>query len=277
MSEYLQALAELAALPRQLEQRIERSRREIEAERERREREIDGAEQEHREVVARLEAVLKEARGEGIDPRAAAADPERDAAATADPVEYARQLVGRLEEALRNFRYTRDALAAEGAKLGEEERRRAAEERRRRERAELRRAEQWERARRGTVGLGAALALALAVGLGLGAVGSPAALALPPMAAIAGFGLVMGIVSTLPALAVRQASDSEPFLPEAPPRERRLAAVGYAAAMFSCAAFGVAISALAGGATGTGLGALAVGLGGLLLIVFVWWSLSRAK
>jgi hypothetical protein len=47
--------------------------------------------------------------------------------------------------------------------------------------------------------------------------------------------------------------------------------------MVSCAAFGVAISALAGGAPGTGLAALGLGLGGLLLNTFVWWLLPRTK
>lgn len=277
MSEYAQALAELAALPRQLEEQVERSRRGIEAERARRESELDAAEQEHRAVVARLEAVLEQARREGIDPEDGAPGSGRSAAESADPVEYARQLVGRLEEALRNFRYTRDTLAAEEAKLSEEERSRAAEERRRRERAELRRAEQWERARRGTVGLLAALAVAFVVGLGLGLVTSAALLALPLLAAAAGFGLAMGVVSTLPSLAVQRASGAEAALPEAPPREHRLAAAAYAGAMLACAASGLAVSALVGGSSGIGLAALGLALGGLLLNTFVWWLLPRAK
>jgi len=275
VSEYTEALAELAALPRQLEERIERSRREIEAERARREGEIDAVGREHSEVVARLEAVLKQARAEGVD--FADGGAERDVASSADPIEYAQQLVGRLEEALRHFRYTRDSLAAEEAKLSEEERRRLAEERRRRERAELRRAEEWERARGGTIGLLVALGAAFAVGLALGLVGSAGMLALPPLAALAGFGLAMGVVSTLPALAVRRASGSEPQLPSAPPRESRLAALGYAAAMLSSCALGLAISALASGASTVGFGGLGLAAGGLLVAALVWAVLPRAK
>lgn len=275
MSEYTEALAELAALPRQLEERIERSRREVEAERARREGEIDAVGREHGEVVARLEAVLKQARAEGVD--FADGGAERDVASSADPIEYAQQLVGRLEEALRHFRYTRDSLAAEEAKLSEEERRRLAEERRRRERAELRRAEEWERARGGTVGLLVALGAAFAVGLALGLVGSAGVLALTALAAVAGFGLAMGVVSTLPALAVRRASGSEPQLPSAPPRESRLAALGYAAAMLSSCALGLAISALASGASTVGFGGLGLAAGGLLVAALVWAVLPRAK
>ncbi|HEY8501383.1 MAG TPA: hypothetical protein VIL21_01750, partial [Solirubrobacterales bacterium] len=265
MSEYTEALAELAALPRQLEERIERSRREVEAERARREREIEVAAQEHRKVVERLEKVLKQARSEGLEFRDdIGASSERESS-SADPVDYARQLVGRLEEALRHFLYTRDALAAEEAKLSEEERRRAAEERRRRERAELRKAEQWERARQGTTGLLLALGAAFVVGLGIGLIGS-AGLALPLLAAVVGFGLATGVTSTLPALAVRRASGSEPALPGARPRESRLAALGYAGAMLSCSALGLTISGLAGGAAATSFGGLGLAIGGGLVV-----------
>jgi ABC-type multidrug transport system fused ATPase/permease subunit len=277
MSEYTEALAELAALPRQLEARIERAQREVAAERARREGEIDAVAEEHRAVVSRLEAVLQQARGEGVDFKEGGTGEERDAASSADPIEYAKQLVGRLEEALRNFRYTRDSLAAEEAKLSEEERRRLAEERRRRERAELRRAEQWERARQGTVGLLVALGVAFVVGLAIGLIGSAGMLALPPLAAVAGFGLAMGVVSTLPGLAVRRASGSEPQLPSAPPRESRLAALGYAAAMLSSCALGLTISALAGGASAVGFGGLGLVAGGLLAAALVWAILPRAK
>ncbi|HVD86063.1 MAG TPA: hypothetical protein VNB59_01520 [Solirubrobacterales bacterium] len=278
MSEYTQALAELVELPWRLDERIARSKREVAAERERREREIATAAHAHGEVVAKLEAVLERARGEGVDLGEGRQSGEgRDGDAGADPVAYAQQLVGRLEEALNHFRYTRDALAAEEAKLSEEERRRLAEERRHREREELRRAEQWERARQGTVGLWMALGATAAIGLAAGALGSAAALALPALAAAAGFGLAMGVVSTLPALAVGRATDSEPPLPSAPPRERRLAAAGYAAAALASCGIGTAITALATGAAGAGLGAMALALIGFAGIATVWFVLPRAK
>jgi ABC-type multidrug transport system fused ATPase/permease subunit len=277
MSEYTEALAELAALPRQLEERIERSRREVEAERARREREIDAASHEHREVVARLEAVLEKARGEGVDFKVDGGARSERATAGADPVEYARQLVGRLEEALSHFRYTRDALASEEAKLSEAERKRAAEERRRRERAELRRSERWEQARQGTVGLLVALGAATVAGLAIGLLGSAGVLALPVLAAAVGFGLAMGVASTLPALAVRRASGSEPSLPDAPSREARLGAAGYAAAMFFCSALGLAISGLAGGVATAAVGGVVMAVGGLLAMAAVWFVLPRAK
>lgn len=277
MSEYTEALAALAALPRQLEEQVQRSRRKVEAERARREGEIDAAAAEHREVVKRLEAVLEQVRGEGVDLQSGGGGDELDRASSADPVEYAQQLVGRLEEALRNFRYTAGVLAAEEAKLSEEERWRLAEERRRRERADLRRAEQWERARQGTTGLLLALGAACAVGLGCGFLGSAAVLALPVLAAAAGFGLATGVASTLPALAVQRASGSEPQLPGGPPRESRLAAAGYAGAMLFSSGLGVAIAALLGGVSGLGFGALGLAIAGLLAVTLVWITLPRAK
>lgn len=278
MSEYTQALTELVALPPRLEERIAVSQREVAAERKRREREIEKLAGEHSEVVSRLEAVLERARGEGVDlDEGREADEERSGDPSADPIAYAQQLVGRLEEALNHFRYTRDALAAEEAKLSDEERRRVAEERRRHEREELRRAEQWEKARQGTVGLWAALAAAVALGLAGGPLGSPAVLAVPVFVAVAAAGLAMGIASTLPALALRRATGSEPPLPAAPPRETRLAAVGYAAAALAGSGLGVAITAFATGAAAPGLGALALALVGFAGTAAVWWTLPRAK
>jgi hypothetical protein len=277
MSEYTQALTELVALPRRLDEQIARSKRDVAAERERREREIEAVAHEHEEVVTRLEAVLEQARSEGVDFELGRHDGEERNGASADPVTYAQQLVGRLEEALNHFRYTRDALAAEEAKLSEEERRRAAEERRRREREELRRAEQREKARQGTVGLLVALGVAVVAGLVAGLIGSPAVLVLPILAAAAGFGLATGVASTLPALAVRRASGSEPALPTAPPRESRLGAGGYAAAVLAGCALGMAITALVSGAAATGWGALGMAIIAAAGLALVWSALPRAK
>src|SRR4051794_10538833 len=277
MSEYTQALAELAALPRRLDEQIARSKREVAAERERREQEIEAAAREHEQVVSQLEAVLVRAHGEGVDFQVAAADPPRDAASSADPIDYARQLVGRLEEALDHFRYTRDALAAEEAKLSEEERQRLAEGRRRRELEELRRAEQWERARQGTIGLGLALVVALTAGLASGLAGSPAILALPLLAAAAGLLLAKATVSTLPALAVRRATGTQPSLPSAPARESRLAAAGYAAAMLASCGLGQAATGLLVGGLGVGLGGLGLASAGFAATALIWVSLPRAE
>jgi len=278
MSEYTQALAELAALPRRLDERIARSKREVAAEREKREGEIEAVAREHGEVVSRLEAVLARARGEGVDlSEGREAGEERHGDGSADPIAYARQLVTRLEEALNHFRYTRDALAAEEAKLSKEERERAAEERRRHEREQLRRAEQWEQARQGAIGLAVGLVVALIVGLAVGLAGSPAVLVVPVLAAAAGFGLATAVTSTLPALAVRRATGSEPQLPTAPPREARLGAGGYAAAALAGSGLGAALTALANGSAGAALGALALAAVGLVGIAAVWWVLPRAK
>jgi F0F1-type ATP synthase assembly protein I len=278
MSEYTQALAELVALPPRLEERIARSQQEVAAERKRREREIEKVAGEHSAVVSRLEAVLGRARGEGVDlGEGREAGEERHGDLSADPVAYAQQLVGRLEEALSHFRYTRDALAAEEEKLSEEERKRAAEERRRREREELRRAERWEKARQGTVGLRLALAAAVLVGLAAGALGSPAVLAVPVLVALAAAGLAMGVASTLPALALSRTTGSQPASPAAPPRETRLGAAGYAAAALAGSGLGLALTALATGAAATGFGALALAAAGFAGSAAVWWALPRAK
>lgn len=186
MSEYTQALAELASLPRRLEQQLAQAEREAAAERARREREIAAVAAEHEAVVSRLETMLERARNEGVAVGAGrAGDAAPGGEATADPVEYARQLVERLEQALDRFVYTRDALAAEETKLDEEERRRAAEERRRREQEEARRRQLREddlhRRTVLSVGLGALGVVGLAVGL----TNSPAALALPALAVVA--------------------------------------------------------------------------------------------
>lgn len=278
MSEYTRSLAELAELPRLLDERIARSKREVAAQREKREGEIEAVAGEHGAVVSRLEAVLARARGEGVDlNEGREAGEERHRDGSADPIAYAQQLVSRLEEALDHFRYTRDALAAEEAKLSEEERERAAEERRRREREELQRTEQWENARQGTIGLLAGLAVTAVVGLAVGLLGSPAALAFPVLAAAAGFGIATAAASTLPALAVRRATGSEPRLPLAPPREARLGAGGYAAAALVSCGLGVVFTAFATGATGAALGALALVALGFAGVATVWWTLPHAK
>ncbi len=277
MSDYLEALAELAALPRQLEEQIERDRRRVEAERARREGEIAAAAERHREVVARLEAVLEQARSEEVEVPPGTERAKPGPASSSDPVDYARQLVGRLEEALRSLRYTRDALAAEEAKLGDEERRRAAEERRRRERAELRREEQWERAHQGTVGLAIALALVFAAGFGCGFLGPTGVTAAAVIATLAGLGLAVGVPSTLPALALQRVGGSEPRQPVAPPREARLAAVGYAGAALGLVALGGAISAFAAVGPAAGFVALGLALVGLLTTLLVWLALPRTK
>lgn len=278
MSEYTRSLAELAKLPRRLDERIARSKREIAAEREKREVEIEAVAREHGEVVSRLEAVLARAHDEGVDlSEGHKAGEERRGNGSVDPVAYAQQLVTRLEEALDHFRYTRDALAAEEAKLNEKERDRAAEERRRREREELRRTEQWEKARQGTIGLAIGLATAVVVGLAVGLLGSLAVLVVPVLTAAAGFGLAMAVASTLPVLAARRAAGSEPRLPTAPPREARLGAGGYAASALAGCGLGVVVTAFASGAAGTALGALALAAVGFAGIAAVWWVLPSAK
>lgn len=251
MNEYSQALAELALLPGLLEERLARSRREVEAERGRREAEIAQVAREHEAVVSRLEAVLERARAEGVEIGQAPNGGGRDDRSGADPVEYARQLVGRLEEALAHFTHTRDALAAEEKKLGAEEHRKAAEERQRREREELRRGEQWEQARQGTIGIALGLAAAAVAGILAGLTGSPGALLVPVLAAAACFAQTITVTSTLPALAARRAGGSMPLLPAAPPRETRMAATGIAATALALCATGTLVTALPGAAPGS--------------------------
>lgn len=271
MSDYLQSLAELVGLPRSLDERIARSKREVGAERERREAEIESVGREHEAVVSRLEGVLERAGGEDLEPRARAGSGDGSSAASADPIAYARQLVGRLEEALASYVYTRDALAAEEAKLSEAERRRAEEERLRREREELQRGEQWDRARQGNVGLLATLAVAAVVGLAVGAVGATAVLIAPVLVSGFCFAQAKAAVSTLPALAVRRASGSLPPLPVAPPREAGLAAAAHAGAGLALCALGVVVTAAATGAPSALLiGALGLIAIGLLCIAAVW-------
>lgn len=279
MSEYTQTLAELASLPRRLGERLARSKREVEAERERREAEIEGATREHEAVVSKLEAVLARARDQGVqfDRGGASNGERRGGSLTADPVEYARQLVARLEEALAHFAHTRDALAAEEAKLSDEERRQAAEERRRREREELRRGEQWERARQGTIGVVAGLIAAALTGLAAGLAGSPVVLALPLLAGLACFIQATAVTSTLPVLAARRASGSMPVLPAAPPREVRMAAAGNAATGLALCAAGLAATALP--TVGGVLPVVAVLLVvcGVAGAAFVWVALPQRK
>ncbi len=272
MSEYTRALSDLVSMQRRFEEQIARSKREVGAERERREAQIESAAEEHEAVVSRLEAVLVEARAQGLDfqPGAAPTDEHPDAP-LADPVEYARQLIGRLEEALANFSYTRDALAAEEGKLSEAQRRQAAEERQRREREELRREEQWEKARQGTTGLVVALIGASAVGMAVGLTGSPPVLVLPVLVAGACFALVTSVVSTLPALAARRASGSMPPLPAVPPREERMAAAGYAAAGVALCSLGMALTSLSSGSDGAlPSGALFLTVCGIAGVISVW-------
>ena len=280
MSEYTQALSDLVSMQRHLEERIARSAREVGAERERREAQIERAAAEYEAVVSRLETVLAEARGQGLDFQASAAptDEHRDAPLAADPVEYARQLIGRLEEALAQFSYTREALATEAANLSEEQRRRVAEERRRREREELRRGEQWEKARQGTIGLVVTLGVATAAGIAFGLTGSSLALALPVLVAGACFAQAISVLSTLPALAARRASGSMPPLPSAPPREKRIAAAGYAAAAMALCSLGAALTAFSNGSDGAlPFGSLLLAVCGTAGVVSAWALLPMRR
>ena len=229
-------------------------------------------------MVSRLEAVLERARGEGVELGRAPNGEPRDDPLAADPVEYARQLVGRLEEALAHFVHTRDALAAEEARLGEDERRKVAEERRRREREELRRGEQWEQARQGTVGIVLGLVAATIAGAVAGLAGSPVALAVPVLAAAACFAQAITVASTLPALAVRRASGSIPRLPVAPPREARMAAAGNAAAALSLCAAGLAMTAFPSvGVCPLSVGSLLLVACGIAGIACAWIALPQRR
>lgn len=279
MSEYTEALSELVALPGRLDERLARSEREVAAERKRREDEIEAVAREHEGVVARLEAVLARARAEGVDLSAAkATDGSPEPSLSGDPIEYTQQLVGRLEEALAHWVYTRDALAAEEEKLSEEERRRAAEERRRREREELHREEQWERARQGTRGLLVALGIVTAAGAVAGLPGAAAVLSLPLIVAPICFALATAVASTLPARAVERAGGTMPRLPAAPPRERRLAAGGYAASGAGLCALGMALTGFLSGAEAVAsIGALAWALGAGIALSLVWAILPHHK
>ena len=277
MSGYTEALTELAALPGRLQERLARSEREIAAERERRGAEIDAASREHKAVVERLEAVIVRARGEGVDLHAVAGE-DHDPHLDSEPVEYARQLVDRLEGALEHYVYTRDALAAEEEKLGEAERRRLAEERLRRERDELRRREEWERARQGTTGLLIGLGVVTAGGLVAGLLGTAAVLALPVAAALVCFALAAGTTSTLSAQAVRRAAGTMPLLPDAPARETRLAAAGYAAAALGLCALGIGLTSSASGIDATlAIGVLVLCAGSITGLGLIWALLPQRR
>jgi hypothetical protein len=278
MSEYAQALAELTSLPGLLDERLARIEREVEAERRRREAEIEGATRDQEAVASRLETVLGRAREEGVRFDRGEGSKRGDGDPLgADPIEYARQLVTRLEEALAHFTHTRDALAAEEAKLSESERRQAVEERHRREREELRRNEQWERARQGTVGILAGLVAATLIGFGAGFSGSPLVLAVPILAGLACLIQATVVTSTLPALAVQRASGSMPAFPGAPPREARMAAVGNAAAALALCAAAVSASAFATAAGVVAPASLLLAVCGALGVAFVWTALPQRK
>jgi hypothetical protein len=280
MSEYTEALSELAELPRRLEERLAHSKREVMQERRRREQEAAAYVAEHEAVLNRLEEILGRARSEGVDLDAAGGvDRERTAGdAGAEPLEYARQLVGRLDRALADLRHTRQSLAAEEATLSEEERRRISEERRRHELQELRRGERWEKARQGSVGLLAALAAAAAVGMLAGAIGAVAVVVVPILAAAACFGLASTALSTLPALAVRRATGSIPTEVAAPPRESRLAAAGFAAAGLGLSGAGMtALGFAAGAPSSVTVVASVFTLCGAAALAAVWLVLPRLK
>lgn len=277
MSEYTKALAELVALPGQLDRRLARSEQEVAAERDRRERQIEAYVAEHEAVLAGLEATLARARAEGIG-NGGRSEAEREGKLGSDPLEQAAQLVGRLDEALSQALYTRRTLEAEEAMLTEAERKRAAEERRRREREELQRGEAWERARQGSTGLGLALGVAATAGLIAGAISVAAVVVVALLSVVAGAALFATVSSTLPALAVRRATGSMPPSPSAPSREVRLAGVAYVAAALGASGLGACLTGLLTGGGGT---AIAAGAGlailGLIVTVSILVLLPRAE
>ncbi len=280
MSEYTKVLTELVELPGRLDSELAHSEQEVAAERKAREREIGAYTEEHEAVLAKLEAILRRARAEGFELDAGAAGAGDDqVAVSADPVEHARQLVTRLEEALDHLLYTRKALAAEQASLSEEEKQRAAEDRRKRERAALQLGERWERARQGTAALLIALGVAAVAGMAAGAVGSAAAvIGVAAVAALACLLAVHTVASTLPALAARRATGSLPAAPEAPPREARLGRAGYAAAGLGLPGLGALLAGLVAGAASSALAAAALlTVVGATVTVVVWLLLPRAK
>lgn len=275
MSEYTKALAELVALPGELDRRLARSEQEVAAERKRREQQIEAYVAEHEAVLARLEATLARARAEGIGSSGEPV-PEREGKLGSDPLEQAAQLVDRLDEALSQALYTRRTLEAEEAMLTEAERKRAAEERRRREREELQRGEAWERARQGSTGLGLALGVAATVGLIAGAISGAAVVVVALLTVVAGVGLFASVDSTLPALAVRLATGSMPPSPSAPSREFRFAGGAYVAMALGASGLGACLTGLVTGGSGA---AIAIGAGlavfGLIVTVSILVLLSR--
>jgi hypothetical protein len=275
MSEYTKALTDLVAVPAHLDAKLARSEQEAAAERQRREERIKAYATEHKEILARLEATLARARTEGIanwpDEQG-----KRSARLGADPLEQAAQLVGRLDEALRETLYTRAALEAEEATLSEAERKRAAEERRRREREALRRGEAWERARQGTAGLMLALAGAAVAGGIAGTISTGAVVIAALLVALACAGLFAVVSSTLPVLAVRRATGSTPPSSTAPAREARLAGLAYAGTGLAATGLGALIASLASG--NTPLPAAAVTAVGVAITVSIYWLiLPRVK
>jgi hypothetical protein len=271
MSEYTQALSELVELPARLDAELARSEREVAAERKRREEQIESYVAEHETILARLETTLERAGAEGIaSPGGVDRGPAR---LGSDPLEQAAQLVGRLDDALRQALYTRASLETEEAALSEAERKRAAEARRRREREELQRGEAWERAQQGTVGLALALVLAAAAGAAAGAVSAAAVALAALLVGLAAGGLCTAVSSTLPALAVRRATGSMPPLPSVPAREAHLAALAYAGAALSVTGVAALLTALASGVTP--LAPAAVILVGVTVTVSVTWLLPR--
>lgn len=270
LSEYGWALAELVELPGRLDRQLGESEREVAAERRRREKRLGSYTAEHSSVLARLEAALRRAREEGVDVGAPPAEGQ-EVNLGRDPFEQASQLVDRLEQALGQALLTREALRAEEARLAEEAAERAAEERRRREREKLRRDEAWEQARQGTFGLLAGIGGAVVVGVVAAAVSTAALLVVATVAAAVAGSLALGVASRLPAIAVLRATGVEPELPQAPAREARLGASGYAGAV-------VAATGLGGLAT-AGVAAIVVPAAliscGTILIMCVWLVLPR--
>jgi hypothetical protein len=271
VSEYADTLRELAALPESLEHRLDGFKLASGEERRRREREIEAHAAEHRAVIARLGEILERARAEGVE---VGSGNGGDGEVSSDPVEYASQLVGRLEATLDDVLHTRQALAAEESRRREEERRGAKETRRRREAGEQSRERQWTNAREGSWWLAAALAIEAIAGAVAGVSDSvAAAVVVPLVAALVGVALAARLPSELQAWAVWRASGTMPATPAAPPRESRLALVAYAGASAGLTGLLAAGAGLGSGGAAAA-GALMAALG-LLTAGAVWVALPR--
>jgi hypothetical protein len=269
VSVYTDTLRELVELPSRLDRKLGDLERENARERASREAEIETYAGEHEAVVSDLSEVLERARREGFAVRDGA--PEGHRRMSADPVEHARQLVVRLNEALDNALHTRDALAAEEERLTEEERRRADADRQRREAAARERERQWERARSGSAAIVAA-AIAAAAG------STVAMAAIPLVAGAVGLILAANIESTLPALSVQRATGAKPDAPLAPAREARLGWAAFAGLSIGLSGLAASLAGLATGAPSAGLalvGLLAVI--GVATTLAVWTTLPRSR
>lgn len=272
MRAYGDILQELVELPQQLTRQQAAFEQAIAAEQRKREAEIESYTAEHQAMLDKLAALLQRARAEGITIGSADGNAGE---LSSDPVQYASQLVSRLEEALDHILHTREALVEEERRLGEEERRRAEEERRRREAGEQGRQRQWENAREGSVWLAAALAIEAVAAAVAGATGSVAAIAVVPLLAAAiGVALARQLPSIVPARAVWRASGTMPSTPVAPEREAWLGALAYGGVCAGLAGLLAASVGIATGASGAGVGALMAALG-LLTVGVIWMVLPR--